>query len=417
MKDSWHVRMLPDHIQLIREGEAFVALPDELRGSLNTAKEVLAFRNPSYFDGDLRKLKLVHYDDLLLRANERGREWVTKCQGFFKNLTAALVLSTIGSESEAARMSGGDFDGDKAWICFDRDLVEQVTYAEAAVRPDVPVEHPCEAKLASDATLVERLKFARHFKKHQTQLGFLTITLNMVMDMDDYNQSREVDDIARQAFLQVDHPYQLCELKCETFDFIASRKEPHWALNQALYDDQTCDKVYRSTKALGRLWDHVEAKIALAATLGKEEPNRHILEFANIGCKRSDLNLTELKSKWTNATMRYQQKMMQLQKAKASDIEISEVTEELAREERGRLIYSLDSEDDRKLAAAILYNECVGSKRFVWKVAAHYLLLIVVRAQNNGKGASPLIMDPEIDKLAFGRRQKTSESSWRSTFD
>jgi hypothetical protein len=119
--------MLPDHIQLLQEGEAFVGLPDELRGSLHNAKEVLAFRNPSYFDGDLRKLKLVQYDDLLLRANEKGGTWVAKCQGFFKNSTAALVLSTIGSESEAARMSGGDFDGDKAWICFDRDLVEQVS--------------------------------------------------------------------------------------------------------------------------------------------------------------------------------------------------------------------------------------------------------------------------------------------------
>ncbi|KAI2512676.1 hypothetical protein MHU86_1672 [Fragilaria crotonensis] len=36
-------------------------------GSLYEAKEVLAFRNPSYFDGDLRKLTLVTFDDLLLR--------------------------------------------------------------------------------------------------------------------------------------------------------------------------------------------------------------------------------------------------------------------------------------------------------------------------------------------------------------
>jgi RNA dependent RNA polymerase len=408
--------MLPDHIQLLREGEAFVALPDELRGSLNTAKEVLAFRNPSYFDGDLRKLKLVHYDDLLLRANERGREWVTKCQGFFKNLTAALVLSTIGSESEAARMSGGDFDGDKAWICFDRDLVEQVAYAEAAVRPDVPVEHPCEATLASDATLVERVKFARHFKKHQRQLGILANILDSAMDLDDYNQSREVDDIARQAFLQVDHPYRLCELKCETSDFIASRKQPHWALNQSLTDDQEHDKAYRSTKALGRLWDHVEATIKCAVALGKEETNRHIHEFANRWYTRTDLNLGELKSKLKTAVIRYKQKMKQLKETKTPVEEMAEISQILAREERGRLIDPLDSEDDRKLAAAILYHECHGAYGFAWKVAAYYLLLIVVSAQNQGKSALPLIMDPEMDKLAFGRRQKTSGSIRKSTF-
>jgi hypothetical protein len=55
------------------------------------------------------------------------------------------------------------------------------------------------------------------------------------MDVEDYTQSHEVDDIARQAFLQVDHPYRLCELKCETSDFIASRKVPHWALNVAAH--------------------------------------------------------------------------------------------------------------------------------------------------------------------------------------
>ena len=129
------MRMLPDHVQFLKEGEAFVALPDDARASLLTSTEVLAFRNPSYFEGDLRKLTLVHYEDLKLRADAEdkkagnvGQDRVVQCRRFFKNLTAAIVLSTFGSESEADRMSGGDYDGDKAWICFDRDLVEQVPY-------------------------------------------------------------------------------------------------------------------------------------------------------------------------------------------------------------------------------------------------------------------------------------------------
>ena len=106
-------------------------------------------------------------------------------------------------------MSGGDYDGDKAWICFDRELVEQVSHAEPAVRPAIPTEHPCEVTLARDASLAERIKFARHFKKHPWQLGFLANALDRAMDVDGYTQSHEVDDIARQAFLQVDHPYRL----------------------------------------------------------------------------------------------------------------------------------------------------------------------------------------------------------------
>jgi hypothetical protein len=231
------------------------------------------------------------------------------------------------------------------------------------------------------------------------------------MDVEDYTQSQEVYDIARQAFLQVDHPYRLCELKCETSDFIASCKAPHWTLNVALTEDQEHDKAYSSTKALGHLWNHVEAKVKCAVSLGKEETNCHIREFSNRWHKHTDLNLAELRSKLKTAASRYKLKMRQLKESKTSLEEMAEISQELAHEERRRLIDPLDSEENRKLAAAILYNECGSANGFAWKVAAYYLLLIVVSAQNKGKSALPLIIDPEMDKLAFGRRQKTNRSS------
>ncbi|KAI2512700.1 hypothetical protein MHU86_1696 [Fragilaria crotonensis] len=95
---------------------------------------------------------------------------------------------------------------------------------------------------------------------------------------------------------------------------------------------------------------------------------------------------------------------------------VAERTHEIAQAERRRLIIdSFDSGDDRTLAAAVLYKECGDSKGFAWKVARDYLILIVVRAQNRGKSAMPLILDPEMDKLAFGRKKMTHHQCYFST--
>ena len=415
LKDSWHVRMLPDHVQLLKEGEAFVALPADARGSLKTATEVLTFRNPSYFDGDLRKLTLVHYEDLLLRADAEdtkagnvGQESFAKCKNFFGNLTTAIVLSTLGSESEADRMSGGDYDGDKAWICFDQDLVEQVVAAEPASRPDPLPKDQAELRLLVHASWKDRVKFARHFKNHQRQLGYLATKLDGAMDMfDDFSKSPVIDDLARQAFLQVDHPYQLCAPKSFTTDYLSSQKEPHWFRNEALHAGEEHAKVYRSEKAMGFLWDYVEKKIERAVSHGNgnEVPNTHILELADTACTRSDF--TELKSKMRRAANAYYSVWKELTNAKASLEKIGQKCQLHAQAERARLIINAsESEDERTLAAAVLYKECGDSKRFAWRVAPDYLFLIVVRAQNRGKSTLPLIMDPEIDRLAFGKSKR-----------
>ena len=402
--------MIPDHIQLLQEGEAFVAVADEIGGTLNYAKEVLAFRNPSYFDGDLRKLKLVQYEELVLRAMDKGgTELLSKCRGFFKNLQSGLILSTVGDESEAERLSGGDFDGDKAWICFDPALVEQVADAEPALRPDLPEKHPKENGLATDVTVVDRIKFARHFKYHQRQLGYLANTLDRAMDMfEDYSASPEVTDIARQSFLQVDHPYQLCAPKLETANVLEGYKQPHWAENKAIADDEQPDKVYKSTKALGKLWDYVERKIELAVSHGIVKPNSHILELVDTACERMTLDrLAALKLEMRSAVIRYKLEIKELIVKKPSIETINEKSQALGHAERLRLIINpYGSEEDRTLAAAILYHECGDSKSFAWKVAHDYLINIVARAQNKKNDRLPPIMTHDMEKLAFGRSKK-----------
>lgn len=87
--ESRYLRMLPDHTGLLREGEAFVALGDEsAQYEVERLGNIVAMRLPSYFKGDLRKLKCVSKSDLNQRCPEKGR--------FFSGIVVAIVLSTKG---------------------------------------------------------------------------------------------------------------------------------------------------------------------------------------------------------------------------------------------------------------------------------------------------------------------------------
>ena len=103
---SRYLRMIPDHTGLLESNEAYVAVGDDSTNcEIAKIGHIVAMRSPSYFPGDVRKLKVVSEADLIMRCATNGV--------FFKNIVAGLVLSTKGSKSEADMMSGGDFDGDR----------------------------------------------------------------------------------------------------------------------------------------------------------------------------------------------------------------------------------------------------------------------------------------------------------------
>lgn len=111
--------MFPDHTGLLEEDECFVALGDGQQYDIERSAHIVAMRLPSYFRGDLRKLKLVSKAKLMERCSERGK--------FFQGIVVGLILSTKGNISQAEQMSGGDFDGDGAWCCWDEEVVPHVT--------------------------------------------------------------------------------------------------------------------------------------------------------------------------------------------------------------------------------------------------------------------------------------------------
>jgi hypothetical protein len=203
------MRMYADHTLLLEEGEAFLAHDDA-----RDAKEIIAMRSPSYFAGDLRKLKLV--DKLTLYERAKGfeeppglpdvlkRTYEQRFR-FFDNVKNALILSVKGKRSEADRMSGGDHDGDIAWTCWNQELLEIVKSADAEDTSNYVVKKsPAEEKVFWETTQVEQLSYFAHFRGHHQHLGKLSEWLDKCIDMKGFGFAHDFTrEVGKAAFLQV----------------------------------------------------------------------------------------------------------------------------------------------------------------------------------------------------------------------
>jgi hypothetical protein len=199
--------MYPDHTLLLEEGEAFLAHNEALG-----ATEVVGMRSPSYFAGDLRKLKLVDAFTLGQRAHRfsepKGlpqalRRTPEQRLKFFRDVRNAIILSARGKQSEAGKMSGGDYDGDMAWTCWNEELVSHVQPPEAHDNTRYTVQkQQAEQKLFWKTTTQDRLGYFFNFRFHQKHLGYLSEKLDMCIDA--YGFTHEfTTDLGRAAFLQV----------------------------------------------------------------------------------------------------------------------------------------------------------------------------------------------------------------------
>ena len=201
------MRIYPDHTLLLREGEAFLAHEDA-----GDAKEVLAMRSPSYFKGDLRRLKLVNMYTLVERAQsfqeppdmpELLRRTPEQRVAFFLNVKNALILSVRGHRSEADRMSGGDYDGDLAWTCWNSHLLEHVICIEAEDTSKYQtMKSTQETRVFWETTLKEQFEYFLHFQGHQQHLGKLAESLDKCIDK--YGFQHEFSrELGKAAFQQV----------------------------------------------------------------------------------------------------------------------------------------------------------------------------------------------------------------------
>ncbi|KJZ76383.1 hypothetical protein HIM_04112 [Hirsutella minnesotensis 3608] len=131
LKDTAHVRipqsanmlMVADFSSSLEEGEVHVSFSSkfQVEGFCDTLLEgmdVLVGRSPAHLPSDVQRVKVVSHPKLRM-------------------LKDVIVFSTKGKRPLADLLSGGDYDGDRAWVCWDRDIVNNFVNSPVPDCPDL----------------------------------------------------------------------------------------------------------------------------------------------------------------------------------------------------------------------------------------------------------------------------------------
>ncbi len=136
---SAYIYMVIDFWGVLEEDEVHVGFSskfrvesDDVSYTLLADCDVLVARSPAHFVSDVQKVRAVFKPEL-------------------HALKDVIVFSAKGDIPLAKKLSGGDYDGDMAWVCWDPDLVENFVNAE------LPVESDLSAYLSKDTTTFKEL--------------------------------------------------------------------------------------------------------------------------------------------------------------------------------------------------------------------------------------------------------------------
>ena len=120
---SANLFMVADFLGILGENEVHVGFStafeadDEWRKTIIQG-DVLVARSPAHFISDVQKVKAVFKPELA-------------------DLTDIIIFSTKGDVPLADKLSGGDYDGDLAWVCWDPRLVGSFENSEVQQQPDL----------------------------------------------------------------------------------------------------------------------------------------------------------------------------------------------------------------------------------------------------------------------------------------
>ncbi|OWP06091.1 hypothetical protein B2J93_1848 [Marssonina coronariae] len=116
VRRSTYAYMVPDFWGVLEADEVYMdfsSFDDHVLGfsGPKIGGEVLVARSPAHFVSDIQRVKSVIKAELV-------------------GLKNVIVFSTKGNPSLAAMLSGGDFDGDIAWVCWEPSIVGNFENAE-----------------------------------------------------------------------------------------------------------------------------------------------------------------------------------------------------------------------------------------------------------------------------------------------
>lgn len=106
---STYAYLIPDFWGKLEPGEVHLSFSTKFNDGTEElsdldGREILVARSPAHLPSDVQKVKATFKSEL-------------------RHLRDVAIFSTKGDEPLASLLSGGDYDGDKAWICWDPAIV------------------------------------------------------------------------------------------------------------------------------------------------------------------------------------------------------------------------------------------------------------------------------------------------------
>ncbi|ROT39867.1 hypothetical protein SODALDRAFT_377778 [Sodiomyces alkalinus F11] len=143
---SAYAYMVVDFLGVLEEGEVHLGFSskfeaDDFSDTLLHGMDVLVARAPAHFPSDIQRVKAVFRPEL-------------------RGLKDVIVFSTKGDRSLADKLSGGDYDGDQAWVCWDPTIVNNFCNADVPTCPDLFASGYLRKKNTTFRELFTRRKFS-----------------------------------------------------------------------------------------------------------------------------------------------------------------------------------------------------------------------------------------------------------------
>ncbi|KAL7943552.1 RNA dependent RNA polymerase domain-containing protein [Trichoderma barbatum] len=120
---SAYIYMAADFSSTLKEGEVHLSFSTKFQaeGFADTLLEhmdILVARAPAHLPSDIQRVRVVSRPEL-------------------RRLKDVIIFSTKGSTPLADKLSGGDYDGDMAWVCWDQNIVRNFSNAPVPEKLDL----------------------------------------------------------------------------------------------------------------------------------------------------------------------------------------------------------------------------------------------------------------------------------------
>lgn len=122
MAKSTYAYMLVDFWGVLEENQVHLSFSSKFNDGTDELsdlddRDILVGRCPAHLPSDIQRVKAVFKPEL-------------------RHLRDVVIFSAKGDMPLAAKLSGGDYDGDKAWICWDPDVVQNFKNHRLPPKPD-----------------------------------------------------------------------------------------------------------------------------------------------------------------------------------------------------------------------------------------------------------------------------------------